>query len=163
MEDILIEVINIHMKVYLLVLVLTLGLCGAFRVLSRDSFDLGQVPDSISYLGPHLLVVQVGSNISVYNTQTHQVVQTFQSDQESPDVQVAPQSNMVLFRNNNSIFQMGQASTPTTRSFPTQRVNWVYGLGNSGNAIMVHELSDDGTQRFLRYLYTNSSSSSTFT
>jgi hypothetical protein len=40
-KDVSIKLINIHMETYLLVLFLTVGLCGAFRVLSRDSFDLG--------------------------------------------------------------------------------------------------------------------------
>jgi DNA-binding beta-propeller fold protein YncE len=118
------------------------------------------MPDSISYLGPHLLVVQTGSNISVYDTQTHKVVQKYQSDQESPDVQVAPQSNMILFLNNNSIFQIRQTNTPTIKYFNTSWFNWVYELGISGNAIMVHEISLDGTKHTLFYFYTDSGSSS---
>ena len=79
------------MKVNLLVLVLAIiGLGSAFRVLRKDTLDLGQVPDSISYLATNLLVVQTDTNISIYNTETHQIQQTYQSDEESPDVQVNP-------------------------------------------------------------------------
>lgn len=94
------------MKLYLLILALIVSQFSAFRVLRRDSLALPDLPDSISFLAADLLVVQSGSFIQVYNTTSKRVVQNFTSDSAEPDVQVAPQSNMILFKNNRSIFQL---------------------------------------------------------
>lgn len=94
------------MKLYLLVLALIFSQCTAFRLLSRERLSLPQLPSSIFFLKPSLLVAQAGSTIQLYNTTSKTVVQTFTADNADPQVQIAPNSNMILFKNNKSIFQI---------------------------------------------------------
>lgn len=94
------------MKLYLLVLALLLSHFSGFRLLSRDRLSLPQLPNSITFLKPNLLVAQSGNTIRIYNTTSKTVVETITADTADPEVQVVPGSNMVLFKNNNSIFQL---------------------------------------------------------
>jgi L-asparaginase/Glu-tRNA(Gln) amidotransferase subunit D len=87
-------------------LALIISHCTAFRLLSRDRLSLPQLPNSIFFLKPNLLVAQTGSTIQLYNTTSKTVVETFTSDSADPQVQIAPDSNMILFKNNKSIFQI---------------------------------------------------------
>ena len=69
---------------------------------------------------------------------------------------------MVLFKNNNSIFQMQPVTKPLTvyesETFPY----WVFPYGLANNTIVTHQLSAVDGSRIITYLNTSSSISQQF-
>ena len=57
-------------------------------------------------------MTQTGPNITVVNTTTDTPVQSFLADSNTPDIQIAPQENKLLFKTNDSIIQLQEAKTP---------------------------------------------------
>lgn len=143
------------MKLYLTVLLLLVASGLTYRYLANEHLKLPQTPNAIYYLANNLLVTQTGKNITVYNTETDALVQNFTADSDTPTIQVAPESNMLLFTNNKSIFQLQEANQPEVVDLPTEEINWVFGLGAIEDALITHSISSKGTLKHVTYIDAN--------
>ncbi len=143
------------MKLYLLILALFIAHFQAFRLLKKDTLPIAGSPDHISYLGVDLLATQTGASIVVYNLTTNKVVQTFTSDTDTPDMQVSPQTGMILFKNNKSIFQLQHSKNSEIFLFASNETYWVFGLAAVNNIVISYELNRHGGERFVNYFNTS--------
>ena len=76
---------NILIVSLLIISIQTLG----YRYLKSTNIGLPVQPQHINYLQSDLLVTQTDDQIVVWNLTTLQVVQSFTSDTDTPDVQIA--------------------------------------------------------------------------
>jgi hypothetical protein len=102
------------MKIYLLISILLVAQTLCYHYLNQKTLSLSTTPKSIQSLSSNVLVAQDTNTIYLYNTDTNYVQQTFKSDSNNPTPQVANQLNMVLFKNNGTLFQMMPNDGPVT-------------------------------------------------
>ena len=133
------------MRLYLTLLLLVLA--TTYRFTRKNNFAIPQTPDDIFYLQSDLLVTQLGRNITVWNTTSVKSVQNFTADSDNPEIQVSPETKKVLFRNNNSVFQIQDAKQPESLEVNTDEVFWVYRMGTIDNYTILHTMSNTGNGR----------------
>ena len=138
------------MRLYLTLLLLTLAM--TYRFTRKTTFDVPQTPDDFFYLQSDLVVTQLGRDITVWNATNFTPVQNFTADSDNPHIQVSPETKKVLFRNNNSVFQIQDAKESESLSVETDEVFWVFRMGTVENYTILHTLSKDGNGRSIYYL-----------
>ena len=94
------------MKIYLLLIATLLIQVISYRYVGTQQLQLSSTPQNISYWTPNLLVAQDGQTIYIYNTATNTLQQIYKSDSNDPQPQVVRQLNIILFKNNNTLFQI---------------------------------------------------------
>jgi hypothetical protein len=138
------------MKLILLVLLVTA--VHNYRWLRTRQLTLPQTPDSINFLANNLLVTQTGRAITIFDTNTEKALQNFTADSDEPEIQVSPATDKVLFKFNKSIFQLQEAKQAESLEMETPEINWVFGLGATGDFLVTHQISSLGSHATITYL-----------
>ena len=69
-------------------------------------------------------------------------------------MQIAVDAGMILFKNNNSVFQLQETTQKQNVTTTQNETSWIYGLGNAERTLISHQMYTRGAYREIVYLDT---------